>query len=102
MNVQADPQPLAKQLFNCSNSRPLSRPSLLTTCLSGDVRNLGATKRVPKRVTETVATCKVTVSWPTYWLSDITRYCTKARWSSASGDAVKPSPRSIKQLHAHL
>lgn len=34
----------------------------------------GATKRVPKRVTETVAICKVTVSWATYWLSDITRY----------------------------
>lgn len=40
----------------------------------GDVNNPGATKRVPKRVTETVAICKVTVSWPTYWLSDITRY----------------------------
>lgn len=35
--------------------------------------NTGATKRVPKRVTETVAICKVTVSWATYWLSDITR-----------------------------
>lgn len=40
----------------------------------GGVHNLGATKRVPKRVTETVATCKVSASWQTYWLSDITRY----------------------------
>ncbi|CAM9774379.1 unnamed protein product [Discosporangium mesarthrocarpum] len=35
----------------------------------------GATRRVPKRVAETVARCKVTATWKTYWLSDITSSC---------------------------
>lgn len=50
---------------------PSLSQKLITFCI--DFTKAGASKRVPKRVTDTVAICKVTVSWPTYWLSDITR-----------------------------
>ena len=73
-------------------------------------RQGGATKRrttpVPKQMTETVATCKVSVSWPSYWLNDITRYRDQSAKSRArdtacwfsNGGTEDPSTTSVKTL----